>query len=372
MTFTGFFSFIFTAGSSFRDKLLLKELFSSETMNNLFNLLAKIILITFMTEAAGALIIYSSLGTQTDDKLLFSVFHSVSAFCNAGFSTLQGNLAASEVMYNTTLQISVMILIIFGGIGFPVLIAIYSNFKYLFKRIHKKLQGKLKPIRPEKKNVSANIVLVTTFILILGGAGVYYLFESESSLYGMSLWHKIMISSFGSISARTAGFNITDISLWSYPTVFLMIFLMWVGASPGSTGGGIKTTTFALALKSTWNYIRGREEFIIGNREISSGTISRILSIVTLSFLVIGAGFIYMLLTQQGKDPVQLLFECFSAYATAGLSTVDSGTLTNAGKIADIVLMFIGRVGPLTLLSGFFMTYKKRYSRYPEIEIVIN
>jgi len=372
MTFTGFFSFIFVSGSSFRDNLLLKELFSSETMNSLFSLLAKIIAITFLTEAAGALIIYRSLDSEAGDKLLFSAFHAISAFCNAGFSTLSGNLYATEVRFNTTLQISVMILIVLGGIGFPVLIGVYAKIKYFFAVILRRLQGKLKPVRAERKNVAGTIVLVSTFLLITGGALLYYFFESDKSLEGVDNLHKIIISSFGSISARTAGFNITDITLWSYPTVFIMMFLMWIGASPGSTGGGIKTTTFALAIKSTWNFIRGRDQFIIGNREISSSTVTRVLSIVFLSIVVIGAGFFSLLLTEPGKDPVKLLFECFSAYATAGLSIVDSATLTSAGKVVDMILMFVGRVGPLTLLTGFLISYRKRYSRFPEVEIVIN
>jgi trk system potassium uptake protein len=372
MTFTGFFSFIFTSASSFRDNLLLKELFSSETMTNLFSLLAKIILITFLTEALGALIIYTSLDMPNQDKFLFSAFHAVSAFCNAGFSTLSGNLYAADVRYNTTLQISVMTLIILGGIGFPVLIGIYSSFKYFIKRIMKKLQGKLKPIKPVKKDVARSIVLFMTFLLITAGALLYYYFESENSLDGMDDFHKIIISLFGSISARTAGFNITDLSLWSYPTVFMMIVLMWIGASPGSTGGGIKTTTFALAVMSSWNYIRGRQQLTLANREVSNNTITRVLSIIVFSLTLIGSGFFLMLITQPGKDPVKLLFECFSAYATAGLSTVDSSTLTSAGKIIDIILMFIGRVGPLTLLTGFLMSHSKKYSRFPEVEIVIN
>jgi len=372
MTFTGFFSFIFISASSFRDNLLLKELFSSETMTNLFSLLAKIILITFLTEALGALLIYSSLDMPKQDKFLFSAFHAVSAFCNAGFSTLSGNLYAADIRYNTTLQISVMILIILGGIGFPLLIGIYSNFKYFIKRILKKLQGKLKPIKPAKKDVARSIVLFMTFFLITAGALLYYHFESENSLDDMDNLHKIIISLFGSVSARTAGFNIIDLSLWSYPTVFMMIVLMWIGASPGSTGGGIKTTTFALAVMSSWNYIRGRQQLTLGNREVSSNTITRVLSIIIFSLALIGTGFFLMLITQPGKDPVKLLFECFSAYATAGLSIVDSSTLTTAGKIIDIILMFVGRVGPLTLLTGFLMTHSKRYSRFPEVEIVIN
>jgi trk system potassium uptake protein len=372
MTFTGFFSFIFTSGSSFRDNLLLKELFSAETMTNLFSLLAKIILITFLTEAIGAIIIYTSLDMQSQDKLLISAFHAISAFCNAGFSTLTGNLYAADIRYNTTLQISIMILIILGGIGFPVLISVYSNLKYFIAVISRKLQGKLRPIKHVRKDVARSIVLFMTFILIVGGALLYYYIESEKSMKGIDDFHKIIISLFGSVSARTAGFNIIDLTLWSYPTIFIMMFLMWIGASPGSTGGGIKTTTFALAIKSTWNYIRGREHLKIGNREISNNTITRVLSIILLSLIMIVTGFFFMLMTEPGKDPVKLLFECFSAYATVGLSIVDSSTLTSAGKWIDIVLMFVGRVGPLTLLTGFLMSSRKRYSRYPEVEIVIN
>jgi Trk-type K+ transport system membrane component len=268
--------------------------------------------------------------------------------------------------------VSVAVLIIFGGIGFPVLMGLYANFKHFITVIFRKLQGKLNPVRPEQKNVASRIVLFMTCLLIIGGALLYYLSESENSLKGVDNFRRIIMSFFGSISARTAGFNITDISLWSYPTVFLMIFLMWIGASPGSTGGGIKTTTFAIAFRTAWTYIRGREHLKIANREISKRTIIRVLTIIFLSLTLISAGFFTLLVSEPGKDPVKLLFECFSAYCTVGLSLVDSSALTPAGKIVDILLMFIGRVGPLTLLTGFLISTRERYIRYPEIEIVIN
>jgi trk system potassium uptake protein TrkH len=372
MTFTGFFSFIFTSGSSFRDNLLLKELFSAETMNNLLKLLTKILLLTFLIEIIGALIIYSSLETDHQDKLLFSVFHSVSAFCNAGFSTLTGNLYASDVRFNNTLHISIALLIILGGIGFPVLMSFYSRLKYSFAVMVRKLQGKFKPVNPVRKDVAASIVMFMTALLVIGGTIIYYLFESENSLKGNDNVQKIIISFFGSVSSRTAGFNISDLTLWSYPTVFLMILLMWIGASPGSTGGGIKTTTFALAFRTAWNNIRGKERIKISNREISNSTISRVLSIVFLSLMLIGGGFFCLLLTEPGKDPAYLLFECFSAYGTVGLSIADSGTFSSAGKIVDMILMFVGRVGPLTLFTGLLVSYRKIYSKYPEVDLVIN
>jgi len=372
MTFTGFFSYIFTTGSTFRDNMLLKELFSSETMNNLFKILTKIILFTFLVEITGALIIYNSLDPDQQSRILFSVFHAVSAFCNAGFSTLTGNLYASDVRYNNTLHVTVAFLIILGGIGFPILMSFYSRLKYSFAILVRELKGKLKPVKPVKKDVSGRIVLFMTALLVIGGTVLYYLFETEKSLEGIDNIQKVIISFFGSVSARTAGFNITDITKWTYPTVYLMIFLMWIGASPGSTGGGIKTTTFALAFRTAWNNIRGRERIKIGNREISNSTVSRVLSIIILSLMITGAGFFCLLLTEHGKDPASLLFECFSAYGTVGLSIADSGTLSSAGKIVDMILMFIGRVGPLTLFTGLLVSSRKIYSEYPEVDIVIN
>src|SRR5665647_3480093 len=138
-------------------------------------------------------------------------------------------------------------------------------------------------------------------------------------------------------------------SLWGYPTVFLMIILMWIGASPGSTGGGIKTTTFAIALRSVWNNVRGRQQLVIGNREISHSTISRVFSIILLSLMFITTGFFCLLAFEPGKNPVHLLFESVSAFCTVGLSLANTSTFSQAGKIVLILLMFIGRVGPLTL-----------------------
>lgn len=372
LTFTGFFGYIFTSGSSFSDNLLLKELFSAESMNNLLKLLTKILFLTFLIEIIGSFVIYSSLEPNHQDKILFSIFHSVSAFCNAGFSTRSGNLNSPDIQGNYIMLGSVAFLVILGGIGFPVLAGFYTKLKHIITGTFRRLQGKMKPSIPDKKNVSGNIVLLMTLSLILGGALLYFLFESENSMKGLGTASKFIISFFGSISARTAGFNMADISLWGYPTIFVIMFLMWVGASPGSTGGGIKTTTFALAFATVWNYIRGRDRLKIGNREVGTRTITRVLSIIFLSIIIISAGFFGLLLSEPGRDPVYLLFESFSAFGTVGLSLADSSTFSDAGKAIDIVLMFVGRVGPLTLLTGFFVTSRRRYSTYPEIEIVIN
>jgi trk system potassium uptake protein len=373
MTFTGFFSYIFTAsGSSFRDKLLLSEIFSSESMNNLFKLLTKIIMLTFLTEIAGAVIIYNSLDWQVQNKVMFSIFHSVSAFCNAGFSTLTEGLFSPVVRFNNSVQLSVAVLIILGGIGFPVLTGFYSFCKHMAIVLLKKIQRNRMPVKPAKRNISTRIVLFMTAFLIFTGTILYYVFESKNSLIGIDNTQKIIASFFGSISARTAGFNMVDLSRWSYPTVFLMILLMWIGASPGSTGGGIKTTTFALAFRSVWSNIRGRDSLRIGNREIGSKTITKVLSVIFLSIMIILTGFFCLLISEPGKNPVHLLFECVSAFSTVGLSLAHTGSLSETGKIVIIFLMFIGRVGPLTFFTGIMLSHQKKYARFPELEIIIN
>ena len=372
MTFTVFFSYIFTSSSSFRDGILLTELFSSESMGSFYNILARIFLITLLTEVAGAILIYGVLEHDAADRIFFSVFHSVSAFCNAGFSTLSDGLATEGINRNGSLKIILSILVILGGIGFPVLLFVYRYTRYLFQVVLRKIRRRQKPIRPEQRNIPVRIVIATTVILILAGMGLFLLFEQNGSLSGKDTGMKLVDAFFGSVSARSSGFSSINVSLWSYPTVFMMMLLMWIGSSPGSTGGGIKTTTFAIALMSSWSYIRGREYLRVNNREISNDTIRRVLAIILFSLIFLTAGFLGLMVAEPDRNPVHLLFETVAAYSTTGLSLADPSTFTAAGKLIIVFLMFIGRIGPLTLLAGIFTAHGRRYSRYPEIDIVIN
>ena len=237
MTFTVFFSFIFTSSSSFRDGILLTELFSSESMGGFYRILTKIFLLTLLTEASGALLIYGVLEHDVGNKVFFSAFHSVSAFCNAGFSTLPDGLATPGINRNGSLKIVISVLVILGGIGFPVLLFVYRYAIHLYLVMLRKIRRRQRPVRPEQRNVSVRIVIGTSLVLILAGMMLFWLFESEGSLSGETTKMKLVDSFFGSVSARSSGFNTMNVSLWSYPTIFLMMMLMWIGASPGSTGG---------------------------------------------------------------------------------------------------------------------------------------
>jgi Trk-type K+ transport system membrane component len=371
MTFTGFFSYVFTGGSSLRDRFVLKDILSTENLNSLFSVLMKIILITFAIELVGAVIIFLNVPDSVDDKLLFSIFHSISAFCNAGFSTLQQGLFTTEVANNYQIQTTVALLIILGGIGFPVILWFFRYVERFFINSVFKMRH-LKTSIVVKKDINISVVLSSTLILIGIGMVLYYLFENDTSLKGMGSFQKLMVTFFGSVSARTAGFNVADISLWGYPTVFMMIFLMWIGASPGSTGGGIKTTTFAIALRTAFSFIRGKKTLEMHNREIGTGTLVRVMVVITLSIMVIFIGFMGLIISDPDKNPVHLLFETFSAFGTVGLSIVNTSTLTTNSKIIIILLMFIGRVGPLTLLTGLFITNRTKKYKYAVVDVVIN
>ncbi|MBN2787365.1 MAG: ATPase [Paludibacteraceae bacterium] len=371
MTFTGFLAYIFTGTASFSDRLMLKDILSSENLSNLFKVVIKIMLITFLTELIGAVIIYYNTPSEIADKILFSFFHSISAFCNAGFSTLPQGLSNDIIHFNYNIHFVAAFLIILGGIGFPVMLALYKSFTRFFITIFRSVQHK-KKLYFGSRDMNTSIVLTTTIVLIVAGTVVYYLLEKDTSLAGLTTYQKAVTAFFGSVSARTAGFNTVDISLWSSPTVFIMIFLMWVGASPGSTGGGIKTTTFAVAIKAAFNFVRGRKRLEIGNREIGTSTILRVTVVIILSIIIISSGFLALLIFEPTKNPVYLLFESFSAFGTVGLSLVNTATLNEHSKWTIILLMFIGRVGPVTLLTGIFISKRKKYYKFPVQDIIIN
>ena len=371
MTFTGFFSYLFTGSASYKDRLLLRDLLSSETMGGLFRILMQIVGVTFLIEMAGAVLIYTGTSDAVEYPVFFSVFHSISAFCNAGFSTLSDGLGSSVLQNNYLLQTTIAVLIILGGIGFPVLLSLLNYCLGFAGRPGKLNKMKKKKWRMISMPVSTRIVLVSTIGLLAAGTLGYYLLE-RNALQGLPGTGQFMTSFFGSVSARTAGFNMVDITKWSYPTIFLMIFLMWVGASPGSTGGGIKTTTFAVALKASYDFMRGRQIVEIGNRQIGTETLTRVLVVVLLSLAVIFSGFFFLLITEPGKNPVHLLFESFSAFGTVGLSMTNTATLSSSGKILIMIMMFIGRLGPLTVLMGLFVSDKKKYYSYPKQDLIIN
>ena len=333
---------------SLRQRGLIEESVSSLKLAGGVKLVKHIIKGTFLFEGIGAVIL--SLVFIEDFGLLkgiyLGIFHSVSAFCNAGFDLLgiiepYGSLTpyASNIVVNIT----IMILIIIGGLGFVVWQDLYE------KKLH--FRNYL---------LQTKIVLITSFIFIFGGAFLFYIFEYQHALASLSSEEAILASFFQSITCRTAGFNTIDVSHLKPATSLLMMLMMFVGGSPGSTAGGIKTTTFAVLIIFVYSTMTNKSEANAFNRRFDSKTIKKACSVFLINFIfIIISSFI--IFNDQPHLPMQdTFFEIFSALGTVGISTGITRVLSMTSKITIILLMYCGRVGSLTLALS--LSKKKKIS----------
>jgi trk system potassium uptake protein TrkH len=377
MTFASYFSYFFKGSSSYENQLLLSDIINTEKIGDVFNTLKKIILVTFFIEGVGALLIYQyideSLISSFTDRTFFSIFHAVSGFCNAGFSTLQTGLFEPVYRFNYPLQLIIAILIILGGLGFPIAFNLLRYIRIQLTNILMHIFRKRKRIHlPWIISINTRIVLITSFALIVLGSILIFIFEYNNTLAGYGLWGKIVASFFGSVTSRTAGFNTVDTSLLSVPTVLIMLFLMWVGASPGSTGGGIKTSTFAIAILNFVSLVKGKTRIEIFKREIASASVNRAFAIIFLSIIVICISIFSITVFDKERGLLNITFECVSAFSTVGLSRGITADLSIPSKIVLILTMFIGRVSMLSILMAMLKRVSYTNYRYPTEEILIN
>lgn len=373
MTFTSYFSYFFTGESSYENQLLIQEMTNSDKISEVFGTLKKVILLTFIVESIGAILIFSSLDISVipdfTDRFFFSVFHTVSAFCNAGFSTLTNNLYELDYRFNYFLQLNIAFLIIIGGIGFPILFNFFKYLKHLFadwffskKRVHSAWVI----------NINTRIVVITTTLLLILGTALFYVFEYNNTLVEHNGFGKVVTAFFGAVTPRTAGFNSVNSSMLNMSTVLLMYFLMWVGASPASTGGGIKTSTLAITILNSISIARGKGRIEIYGREISDNTVRRAHSQIFLSFIAIGISVFLVSWFNKGLDLRSIIFECISAFGTVGLSLGITAKLSAASKLIIVITMFVGRISTLTLLAAILRQVKYMKYRYPSEDILIN
>jgi trk system potassium uptake protein TrkH len=303
-----------------------------------------ILLYTFYLEFIGAFFLTVGFlleGYDVVTSIYFGIFHSISAFCNAGLSPIDSSI----IGLNYIIKITIMFLIVCGGLGFYVVYDIYMHVKMKTSfRVHTK------------------VVILTTFVLIIIGVLGLLIFENG---------HIPLIDAFfQSITARTAGFNTVDLAKLSSASKFLIIFLMIIGASPASTGGGIKTATAFVAFFSTYIVLRGKLSFVIFKRRIPAETIMRSFSLTLLYLFVVFLGTIFILLTHE-LSLINSSFEVASALGTVGLSLGATRELSEIGKIIIIILMFLGRVGPSALL--LMMINKEKIDKiiYPEEKVLL-
>ena len=373
LTFASYFSYFFKGGASYENQLALSDM-TSNKVGEVFNTFKYILLITFLIEAFSALLIYFSLpadGIAVNDRIFFAGFHAVSAFCNAGFSTLTNNLFETGFSSNYWLQLVIIFTFVMGGLGFSIVSNIVSYARYLLKRLAF-WQKRPSSYRPWVLNLNSRITLITTLSISAVAFVIYFFMEYNHTLQGHSGFGKFVTALFGATTPRTAGFNTVDMSKLAFPTTMLILLLMWVGASPASTGGGIKTTTFAIATLNIVSVARGKNRLEIFRREIADTSVRRAFAIIALSLAVIGFGIMAIAVFDSDKTLLSIAFECFSAYSTVGLSLGITADLSAMSKLIIIAIMFIGRVNTLTILMAVVTTNKHRFYRYPKEELTIN
>ena len=377
MTFASYFSYFFTGGSTYKNHLMLSDITNVDKLGEVFSTLKKIIVLAFVIETIGAVLIFYSLDDKIIpnlyDRISFSFFHSISGFCNAGFSTLPNGFYESGFRFNYYLQLTVAFLIIFGGLGFPIVFNISKYIKLVFiKRIlsfNKELRG---VHLPWVLNLSSRIILITTLFLIISGTLFFYVLEYNNTLVEHGFLGKIITSFFCSVTTRTAGFNSVDVGALRISTLIIFILLMWIGASPGSTGGGIKTSTFAIAVLNIVSISKGKTRIEIFRREISDISVRRSYAIILLSLITIGISVLLISSFENDKNLLSISFECFSAYSTVGLSVGITSKLTAASKLILVLVMFVGRVSMLSILIAIVKREKHKNYRYPTEEVIIN
>lgn len=362
ITFSAFFFHLMRIGTSFKGREIVQSSFLPSPRRDFQIILKYVFVSTLAVESIGAisLIPVFSRDLPIDKAVYYSIYHAISAFCNCGYSLFSDNLVRyqGDIIVNITL----MALIVIGGIGFAVQLEVLSFFK-----------------RPKKRlSLHTKIVLITTAILIVAGAALFLFFENNFTIKDAPLHTKILVSFFQSVTARTAGFNTVDIGNLTNDALLVLMILMFIGASPGSAGGGIKTTSFSVLFLMLWSRLRGHEEVNVMNRTIPHELINRTISIIFASIFSVAIITSILLFAGETGQPlrerhlfVEYLFDTISAFATVGLSMGVTPHLNSTQKIFLSIMMFAGRVGPLTLAFSLSRKSKKTVIHYAEENIMI-
>lgn len=358
MVSTSFLLLSFKKNFSYTDKLILKESLNYPSMYNILDFFKRVILFVLICEFLGFIVlsVVFSHYYGFEAGIYYGLFHSISAFNNAGFSLFSNSLIGFK--NNVITNIAIMFLIIVGGIGFVVVDELILYKQKLIKRL----------------SIHVKLVLLMTFILIFFGALLFFAIEYNSTLGNEGFFSKILVSLFQSITTRTAGFNSIDLTHMHNTTIFLFTILMAIGASPGGTGGGIKTTTAGVVILFLYSYIKGEENTNIFGRSIPDSIIKKSLVIMSLSVILIAISS-FVISDIENINFLDILFEVVSALSTVGLSISNhlslSSRFADTSKIIIIMLMFIGRIGIFSFAVAIFK--KRRIKRYkvPEGRVLV-
>jgi len=345
-----------------RERMVMMEALGALSMEGLVRLVKTIAVSTLLIESLGALILAVRFSFNMDPlrALYFGIFHSVSAFNNAGFSLFADNLIGYRT--DLTVNLTITMLIVLGGIGFLVYRDVLDNMQGRRFRLstHTKLAG-----------------LVSLLLIVVGTVGIWaFEVQNDKTLAAMPFGEQFLASYFHSVSARTAGFNSIDLGLVGVPTLYFLVLLMLIGGSPGSTAGGIKTTTFGIICASIWGTLKGHADVVMFYRRIPTELVTKSYVLAALALGLV-TGFTMLLSYSEDQPFLRIMFEVASAAGTVGLSTGNGGVLSlsalfsDVGKCVIIVTMFLGRLGPLAIGLFAVKTHEDLRYRYPEARVVL-
>jgi trk system potassium uptake protein TrkH len=370
MTTTTFLMLLIGKKFDLRQKVAIQQALDRPGMSGSTQIIRSIIATTLLFELTGVFLLMLAFVPEKgwQEGTWLAIFHSVSAWNNAGFSLFKDNLMGYQS--SPLVIITIGCLIIFGGIGYQVILDIYlwlrDGFIYQANRIIKKPSCVM-------FSLDFKVATSTTLILLLVGTVALFLIEirNDSTLGQLNLSDQILAAWFQSVSTRTAGFNSIDIGKMTNAGLFIMIALMFIGASPGGTGGGIKTTTLRVLTSSTKAILQGKEEVLLYNRKIAVSLILKAVGVVFGSLATVIVSTVVISLTDPELAFIQILFEVVSAFGTVGLSTGITGTVSTAAKLILILTMYIGRVGILLLMSSILGDPRPSRVHYPEENLLV-
>ncbi|GAA4836924.1 TrkH family potassium uptake protein [Algivirga pacifica] len=385
VSFATFFATFLSKGVNLKHQSIIQDFLSSEDLSSATSLLRRVIFLTLLIEFIGGVAIFLSWSEELQfnslsDKIFYSVFHSISAFCNAGFSLFSDSLNTYMYSDETTAFIQegmlidirrmygfhlvIAVLIIFGSMGFTTIEDVLSPSRL-----------KLRLKQPWKGwKIGTRMTIVSTVLLLILGTIAVMLLEIEQLRQDKSITEALITAFFQSVTTRTAGFNTMDFGSMKQSTIIVMMFLMFIGAAPGSTGGGIKCTTFYVLVLSAIGDIRGQKNIVINRRTISPMVVRKAYSLLVFSMTYNVMAIFLLTITEEGNANIgilELAFEQISAFGTAGISMGITGDLSSWGKVIIILSMYIGRVGTLTLALALSSRVYTNSFQYPEEHVMV-
>lgn len=380
MTLTSFFALFFMGNTSIYNQLVVRDMVSSDSLGSLLSTMFYILGFTLAIEGMGMLAIWTdihgTMGMSLEEELWFAAFHAVSAFCNAGFSTLEGNLGNPLVLGggHNAFYAYIALLVLLGGIGFPILVNFKDIFLYQLRRLWLLVRTGHWDGRQRRHlyNLNTRIVLLLTLWLTVGGTVFIALFEWNGSLATLPWADRLTQAFFNAVCPRTAGFASIDLASMGMQTLLLYMMLMWIGGAAQSTAGGIKVNAFAVVVLNLVAVVRGTDRVEACGRELSPDSIRRSNATVMMSVTAIFLAIFLISWLEPEASVVAVMFECVSALSTVGSSLNLTPMLGTAAKGVIILLMFVGRVGLITLMLGIVRQKKRTKYRYPSGQIIIN